>query len=882
MRIAEWNQMMSYLTDPRPRTGFSNGGLAERYNKIRSTVPRDFYEHTNAPKDSKYKISWKKSKAGTLPAEFQGTKFYERKVDANAAQKAKQKFILESREAKKKPPVPAKKDKFLVKVGSPTKDKNVITQKFQEVIGSKNVPSTYKKTGAVKNLYKAQIVVGDKTVLATDFGTKPDATTAVEKYRKANPIKNAPPDLETLDKQKAKRYLDKQERAANIKKRGGIDGGKFTGDLQMHKGHAGNIRGSQLITGDKLIYTPAKINQAMAGEGNINRFTDLDYKIDQAEKQTAKIKKSNMSSAKKKIELGKLDNKLVEYAGQSDGYKVVRLSDGTEYGGSFRKLQSIDPMDVFPGMTEKDIGKTINKYKNMTVTANTSPADVEMIKKVGIFNENLKNVEKAYLTKGVKLNSSLVPGIEKVFKGAAGIVDDWKRAKYLKVGLKGLGIVAAPIIAYDMYDNYMSGVPIMETLERSLIGTNFIDASKEYLSLDKDERLARSIVKQDETNERVGSDESFMQVDMMTPTIKSDMSVEEAKEKYQNAQDEYKKNKSAQEETIEAARRTNISNLVDLAKGKRFTEGAGDDFFRQTYDIGDIVKPQISYSKTGKNKLGNTPLTIDSEFLNMLVEIDLPVSDKLKLLGEYKRNKSRHQIDLQDQELFVGEGGDRARKVGLSWNEGGEGLSGYGKYNVDTGETEGGIKLLKRFEDGGRVSLKGGTPKDPQRRTFMKIAGGLAAIPLVGKYFKWGKNPAVREGIVSAIETVKRGVSGVPVYFNKLMQVIKSKGVDITDTHKTMPREKVTTYKNLELYEDGANYRVKKVSDEGPYGQKELEMDAKKDMEQNEFYNYDEATVRPDRDGKLKDVEMFIDEVDHLELEDISKELDFVDIPKKK
>ena len=85
------------------RIGFGDGLSTERYNIIRPTTSRDFYPHTNAPKDSKYKISWKKSKAGTLPDEFQGTKFYKSKADANAAQKAKQKFILEAREAKKKP-----------------------------------------------------------------------------------------------------------------------------------------------------------------------------------------------------------------------------------------------------------------------------------------------------------------------------------------------------------------------------------------------------------------------------------------------------------------------------------------------------------------------------------------------------------------------------------------------------------------------------------------------------------------------------------------------------------------------------------------------------------------------------------------------------------
>jgi hypothetical protein len=44
----------------------------------------------------------------------------------------------------------------------------------------------------------------------------------------------------------------------------------------------------------------------------------------------------------------------------------------------------------------------------------------------------------------------------------------------------------------------------------------------------------------------------------------------------------------------------------------------------------------------------------------------------------------------------------------LSYNEDGEGFSGYGKYNIDTGETEGGIKLIKKFNEGGRVGFAQG------------------------------------------------------------------------------------------------------------------------------------------------------------------------------
>ena len=84
-------------------------------------------------------------------------------------------------------------EKFLVKVGSPKKLENVIEQEFMEVTGSKNRPETYKKTGVKKTLYKPQIIVKNKVVLTTDFGTKADAVNAVKDYRKTNPIKNAPP-----------------------------------------------------------------------------------------------------------------------------------------------------------------------------------------------------------------------------------------------------------------------------------------------------------------------------------------------------------------------------------------------------------------------------------------------------------------------------------------------------------------------------------------------------------------------------------------------------------------------------------------------------------------------------------------------------------------
>ena len=358
-------------------------------NVVLPVTSRDFSQY-GAPSWAKFKIIFRKD---SNYEDFRGTKFYRTEEAARNALTKKDNLIQKTKLANLKPKEPAKADKFLIKVGNPTKANNVIKQKFKEVIGSKNVPSTYKETGVEKTLYRAQISVNDKTVLSTEFGKESDAIKAVRDYRKTNPIKNAPPDLETLDARKKKRYLEKQKRSKEILARGGYpSAGPFVGDVEIHKGHAGNIRGKEMITGDRLIRTPAIINQMMGGDESIatkNRFTDLDYKIEDASNKIEEVKNSNMSAAKKKIELDKLDTKLMKYAADSDGYKVVTLSDGNTYGEFVRPLQSIDPFGDFPGMTEKEIGSFLNKYKNMKVTPGMPQSEIDNIIKAGMFIENM-------------------------------------------------------------------------------------------------------------------------------------------------------------------------------------------------------------------------------------------------------------------------------------------------------------------------------------------------------------------------------------------------------------------------------------------------------------------------------------------------------------
>lgn len=202
----------------------------------------------------------------------------------------------------------------------------------------------------------------------------------------------APADTE---KQKTQKAITSKKRVGAIRKLEGLPY-SYSGTKANPKGHASNIYGKNIITPSEIIYTPEKINLTMSGRKGIekvdktNPMNALDFKIQQTEKQIEDIKKSNMSPVKKKTELAKLDNKLVNYVSKSGGYKIATLSDNTKYGKSFQGLKSLDMFDEFEGKSEKEMNEFIKKYKNMKVGKNTTQTDKDNKVKAIIAAENIK------------------------------------------------------------------------------------------------------------------------------------------------------------------------------------------------------------------------------------------------------------------------------------------------------------------------------------------------------------------------------------------------------------------------------------------------------------------------------------------------------------
>jgi hypothetical protein len=172
------------------------------------------------------------------------------------------------------------------------------------------------------------------------------------------------------------------------------------------------------------------------------------------------------------------------------------------------------------------------------------------------------------------------------------------------------------------------------------------------------------------------------------------------------------------------------------------------------------------------------------------------------------------------------------------------------------------------FAKGGRVFFKDGSkPVDVSRRKFIKFAASLAALPFLGKFIK----PATKAA-PEVVEAISKTAESVPTYLNDLISKIKmmgsSKVLGKADNPEGFVKYQLGDYEVT----DGSNFtRVKRVKDEGDYGYQEFEMELRKDPETGGL-EYEEISVKPDRDGKLKDFEFGIEDDVHLEMKKFADE----------
>jgi hypothetical protein len=119
------------------------------------------------------------------------------------------------------------------------------------------------------------------------------------------------------------------------------------------------------------------------------------------------------------------------------------------------------------------------------------------------------------------------------------------------------------------------------------------------------------------------------------------------------------------------------------------------------------------------------------------------------------------------------------------------------------------IKESGRFGDqfraeGGRIGFKDGMT----RRTFLKLLGGMAAVPIVGKFFKLAKVGKT----VTKVPMIKTDdVAGKPEWFDALVNKVIREGDDVTKKFATGERQSI----HQKTLDDGSVVRVTEDVDDG-------------------------------------------------------------------
>jgi hypothetical protein len=326
--------------------------------------------------------------------------------------------------------------------------------------------------------YKPFITEKNITIAGKGVDTLGEAQAFVDNYFKRNPKKVIVADPDAPKK-------SKQLRKDKITAAGGVES-YLAGDKLVHKGHGTNIDNPDIkIKPSNIFATPEKINIAMAPKDTKapkSRYTDIDFKVDAEETKMKDIKKSNMSDAKKKIELQKIDNKLVNLAIASDGYKTVTLSDGTDFNFGTQSTKSYDMMDLFPNMSEQDVKKFVGNYfteegklkSKWNIGADKiSDVDKENIRKSYLFLENVKQakanakrilpkVEKEFKKFGITLNKDQVNKAKTFLRSAMNKGQNVFKFVPNKFVRKGGGAAVA-VLDYALF-HHLFGVPQTEAL----------------------------------------------------------------------------------------------------------------------------------------------------------------------------------------------------------------------------------------------------------------------------------------------------------------------------------------------------------------------------------------------------------------------------------
>ena len=765
-KIANYNQMMSWLTRPstpqtETREDFAEAGSAkvdgrttrginvERRNVIKNILEQDIEDFNKNKKlysGQKYPLNLDKiqklvkEQTGTLPDAYLINESLEKldpeiKSDIVKVEKGGTTNLTPKEE----------------KLFANNYNKKTISQMATEITGLPyDNKITKAKNAQLYRYYLAQKKLGNIEEVVK--GTRPKGSTP-KTEKGFGAYKKAQKDLMNLDPDT---YKDLTPAQVDGRLKKAIQFSKVRGAFDVPTSLTPSFEHFQGITPGTITQDPDALRKVGITTQDFN-FNVLGAK---AKNNIYKTIKNELRTAKEAAKLG--DNKAAKeslntineiYDDVAKKLKTVKRDKLPKYNLSKNLIKETN-LKAVDFDVEKRLGNTIENYVRFVAAG--PKEDVAKIKQPNLKkavqlvkkgdDQAVKDLISSRLpaVRSGQLFSKLLPGLEQIAQGIKNIPDDIAKKKYFTLGLKALGPIGTYIAVDDTYEALKEGRPVAEALEYGLIGTNLIGSAKDLMALSPEEREARSVVKQAEMTDQIAQDESMLDTDFETPKVKSDLTREEAEEKFEAAKARRKLERESQEAEIAKARAISMSGLKDLITGKRF---AGQEMPTQ----------------------------------------------------------------------YMAAGG----RMG--------------------------------FADG---------PDDPSRRKFMKIAGGIASIPIVGKFLK----PAM-VAAPKVAEVVKRSADGIPEFIGDLVTKVVTFGKKNFTGNRADEFADQYRLDDYVVTQQGNKTTIQKFDDPDNPNYKEIEIELETDPETGGV-TYNEASVRPDAEGKLKDVEEFIDDMD---LEDMKK-----------
>jgi hypothetical protein len=336
------------------------------------------------------------------------------------------------------------------------------------------------------------------------------------------------------------------KRANRIRNAQGFD---VSGTFQKNFHHIFPIGGLSKLSAQDVMILDKKFNETLGGFNlQLNDIADEIGSMDLSDPNA--LKKLNDLNAKSKDIVNKAKEKLPKKLQNAIGY--IEYNPVFDENGTIFELSQVRKgVDAPMGALPKEFGT--KKFKDYT------PEEIKnfktRVKQLALQAEDNRTTFAAK-----------IPIIQDIMDVARSIPGDVAKKSYFKAAGKVAGLAFTPVMLYDTYKALEQGKPLIESLEQGLIGTNMIGGTKDILSLNPEERMARSVVKQDALkNLNLDMPMGFGFIE--GPTPQTNMTLPEAQQKMDAGIQRVQQERAQRESDIAANRANFFGNLRDRAFG---------------------------------------------------------------------------------------------------------------------------------------------------------------------------------------------------------------------------------------------------------------------------------------------------------------------------